>query len=225
MYTTILFDAHNTLINFAEAERESIRTVLNIIGFPNDNLIDEFKKINYLLWKQVEMGQLSKSELETARFKLLLPYQTFTENDYFIINYLYLKNLELHLNISKQRASVCRALSHKYNLIVITNGTKKLINHIFSSDCNGIFSDIFDSADTGYSKPDIRYFDFVFSKSNIKNKSEVLLVGDSLSADITGGHNYGIDTCWYNPRRKVNCLSFEPTFEISEFKNLLSILY
>lgn len=224
MYTTILFDAHNTLINFTGAERESIRTVLNIIGFTNDNLIDEFKKINSLLWKKVETGQLSKSELEIARFKLLLSYQNLTENDYSKINSLYLKNLELHLNISKQKSSVCQSLSNKYTLIVITNGTKQLLNKLFLADCKGIFTNIFDSMDTGYFKPDTRYFDYVFSKSNIKNKSDVLLVGDSLSADIAGGHNYGIDTCWYNPKRKINQLSFNPTFEISKFKNLLSIL-
>ena len=27
-------------------------------------------------------------------------------------------------------------------------------------------------------------------------------MGDSLTSDIRGGVNYGIDTCWYNPAGK-----------------------
>ena len=30
-------------------------------------------------------------------------------------------------------------------------------------------------------------------------KEEVLVIGDSLTSDMQGGHNYGVDTCWFNP--------------------------
>ena len=30
------------------------------------------------------------------------------------------------------------------------------------------------------------------------------MVGDSLTSDIQGGINFGIDTCWYNPNKIVN---------------------
>lgn len=28
------------------------------------------------------------------------------------------------------------------------------------------------------------------------------MVGDSLTSDMKGGEDYGIDTCWYNPSLK-----------------------
>ena len=34
------------------------------------------------------------------------------------------------------------------------------------------------------------------------NKKETLIVGDSLTSDIKGGIAFGLDTCWYNPKRK-----------------------
>lgn len=30
------------------------------------------------------------------------------------------------------------------------------------------------------------------------------MVGDSLTSDIQGGINFGIDTCWYNPNKIIN---------------------
>ena len=36
------------------------------------------------------------------------------------------------------------------------------------------------------------------------DKSQALMVGDSLTADIAGGNNAGIDTAWYNPKRVTN---------------------
>ena len=35
-----------------------------------------------------------------------------------------------------------------------------------------------------------------------KDRSRMLLVGDSQSSDILGGINAGIDTCWFNPSGK-----------------------
>ena len=45
------------------------------------------------------------------------------------------------------------------------------------------------------------FFDFAFEQVGHPNKEGVLMIGDSLSSDILGGHNYGLNTCWYNPKR------------------------
>ena len=51
-----------------------------------------------------------------------------------------------------------------------------------------------------------------------------MIVGDSLSSDIQGGINFGIDTCWYNPNKIINKTSIKPTHEISNFDELKSLL-
>ena len=33
--------------------------------------------------------------------------------------------------------------------------------------------------------------------------SGILMVGDSLTSDIQGGNNFGIATCWYNPKKRL----------------------
>lgn len=52
----------------------------------------------------------------------------------------------------------------------------------------------------------------------------MLLVGDSLSSDIQGGINYGIDTCWFNPTKQLNESQHKPTYEIAGLEELSGIL-
>jgi putative hydrolase of the HAD superfamily len=50
------------------------------------------------------------------------------------------------------------------------------------------------------------------------------MVGDSLTSDIQGGINFGIDTCWFNPNKVVNRSGIIPTYEISNLMELKDIL-
>jgi len=76
-----------------------------------------------------------------------------------------------------------------------------------------------------YTKPERPIFELAIEKSKA-NKEEVLMVGDSFSADITGGEMFGIDTCWFNPnkRRKPINPNIKPDYVIHEFTELLNIL-
>ena len=41
------------------------------------------------------------------------------------------------------------------------------------------------------------------------DRSRTLIIGDSLTSDIQGGFNAGIDTCWFNPKGKKRPEGFE----------------
>ena len=51
----------------------------------------------------------------------------------------------------------------------------------------------------GIRKPSADYFEYIFGKLDIQDKSEVIIIGDSLTSDMQGGKNAGITTCLYNP--------------------------
>jgi 2-haloacid dehalogenase len=51
-----------------------------------------------------------------------------------------------------------------------------------------------------------------------------LIIGDSLTSDIQGGANAGIETCWFNPNAKKNKGGPTPTYEIQELKELAGLL-
>jgi 2-haloacid dehalogenase len=56
------------------------------------------------------------------------------------------------------------------------------------------------------------------------DKKEVLIIGDSLTSDIQGGVNFGIDTCWFNSQRKPNETAMKITYEIYSLNELMHIL-
>ena len=50
------------------------------------------------------------------------------------------------------------------------------------------------------------------------------MVGDSLSSDIQGGINAGLDTCWYNPNHAENPGKVCPTYEIGSLEELYPLV-
>ena len=60
------------------------------------------------------------------------------------------------------------------------------------------FSGLFVSDKIGAEKPDPRFFTFCLQRSGFPAE-DVLMVGDSLTADIAGAFSVGMDGCWYHP--------------------------
>ena len=87
------------------------------------------------------------------------------------------------------------------------------------------FEDMFISEEMGAEKPTIQYFDAVFSKIPDFDKDTSIIIGDSLSSDIKGGINAGIDTCWYNPNRKIAPGGMNITYTISDLSEIENILF
>ena len=59
------------------------------------------------------------------------------------------------------------------------------------------FSDLFVSDDIGAEKPSETFFEEAMRRSGVA-PNEVLFIGDSLQADMTGALRSSIDRCWYN---------------------------
>jgi FMN phosphatase YigB (HAD superfamily) len=76
----------------------------------------------------------------------------------------------------------------------------------------------------GAEKPSPVYFDYVSSHIDNFDPKTTLVVGDSLSSDIKGGINSGIDTCWFNPHNKENTGSVIPTYTVNTFSQIIDIL-
>jgi 2-haloacid dehalogenase len=58
----------------------------------------------------------------------------------------------------------------------------------------------------------------------VTDKSEVLIIGDSLTSDMKGGVLAGIDTCWFNPMHKPNTFDIDVTYEIDDLGKIEGIV-
>ena len=50
------------------------------------------------------------------------------------------------------------------------------------------------------------------------------MVGDSLSADIQGGINFGIDTCWVNLKKDAPNDKIKPKYVVTKLEEICNIL-
>lgn len=55
-------------------------------------------------------------------------------------------------------------------------------------------------------------------------KDQVLIVGDSLTSDIRGGNNAGIQTCWYNPDHKKRYADVKIDYGIADLHEIYDII-
>lgn len=114
---------------------------------------------------------------------------------------------------------VLEALSRRSKLILASNGTNSVqLSRI--RNLQHYFCDAFISESMGCIKPDPAFWDIVFAKIDAK-PYECLMVGDSLSSDIVGAIEYGMDACWLNRDGRENTSGIAPAYTIRTLAELI----
>ncbi len=199
-YTTLLFDADGTLLDFHRSEREAVCDCFEFFGIPiSEEYLDKYSEINTIHWKMLERGEIEKKRLYSARWQAFFDFYGYDINAE-AISKMYLEKLSEKAYILEDAESVCRRLAEKCRLYIITNGNKNVQDGRMSRlEFSNLFLDKFISEEIGFEKPCIEYFNIVTSRIPDFDPRKTLVIGDSLTSDIQGGINAGLDTCWYNP--------------------------
>ena len=117
------------------------------------------------------------------------------------------------------------ALKERYDLYIVSNGVASTqYSRLKASGLYSYFKDIFISEETGFQKPQIEFFEYVFQRIPAFDSSKAIIIGDSLGSDIQGGVNAGIDTCWYNPKHLENTRKLPITYIVDSFDSILHFL-
>ncbi len=203
-YEILLFDADGTLMDFHRSEYEAVRESLEFYNIPSgDDIIQKYSEINAEYWRMLERGDIEKSKLYAARWQTLIEYYGFDANAQNISD-KYIERLAKKSYMLDGALELCQSLYGKYKMYIVTNGQKYIQRgRLFPSPLFKYFDDCFISEDVGYEKPSIKYFEYVAKSIPNFNAEKAIVIGDSLTSDMQGGINAGIDTCWYNPLEKT----------------------
>ena len=224
-YRTLLFDLDGTILDYSKSETAALYGAYDVVFStdPPEDLLPVYQEINSGLWKEFEKGTVTIQELKIRRFSDLFDYFKLNA-DSEAFSEIYLKELGEGGYLLDGALDVLKSCAGRFRIGAITNGIGNVQrSRIKKAGIGQYFETVIISNDVGIAKPDPGIFTIALEGMNLLKKDDVLMIGDSLSSDILGGINAGLDTCWIN-RHEEESGVIKPVFTISKITELMEIL-
>ncbi len=224
-YTHLLFDLDHTLLDSHESERLAYAHTMATIGLPDpDAHFDRYVAINHTMWASVEAGDLQPDEVRHRRFEQFAD-EVGIDADPHAMADAFVYGLGQFGDLYDGARTVLESLAGRATLAMITNGLSEVQRaRIERLGLSHYFHTVIISSEVGVTKPRREIFDLAFAGLGDPGAETALMIGDSLSSDIAGGRNAGIDTCWYNPRGLPRRDTDVVTHEIDDLGGLEAIV-
>ena len=181
--------------------------------------------MNKQLWRDLELGILTKSELVNTRFSKLFAHFGIEMDGVYLA-----ERYQTHLSLQGQSYDGAYALldsvtKQGYQVYAATNGIETIQrSRIARSGLDKFFTQIFISEQIGIPKPNVAFFNHIADQIVDFIYAQALMIGDSLTADVMGANHVGMDSVWYNPNHLDNQTEAVPTYTVSSYEDLLALL-
>lgn len=220
----VFIDIDDTLLDFTKCANDAIKSACNKFGVPyTTTLVDTFHPINLDLWHRLEKKEVTKEKLFDTRFQIVFD-KLGIKADGIAFETAFRENFHESAILVDGARDLLEYLRSKYKVYVASNASMhQQTNRMKRAGLDGYVDGYFVSEEIGFPKPQKEFFDACFKALPDVKPQDVVMIGDSLSADIKGACEYGLKTIWYNHRN-------EPTADVkcdyivsrlSEVKNIL----
>jgi YjjG family noncanonical pyrimidine nucleotidase len=201
-FDLILFDADGTLLDFAASERLAFQTCIqaHVEAARCEEVYRAYTAVGLPLWKALEQGSLSLTELRDRRWTELAR-QCSLAYEVAEISLAFVAELKRQAHVIDGAVEVCRALAESHQLGVVTNGFEEVQVARFAASTLADHIDFLVSSEAaGAHKPARAIFECALQRAGRRCSPErVLMVGDNFVSDILGAQRMGFSTCWFNP--------------------------
>jgi 2-haloacid dehalogenase len=224
-YQWLLFDADGTLFDYDKAEEKALGATFAELGLPfRAEYGPLYRRFNAQVWQEFEAGQITAERLRVERFQRLFGAVSL-EADPVRFSQRYLPNLALGSDLMPGARELLETLRPRYHLALITNGLRDVQRpRLERAGIAGLFEQVAISEEIGAAKPDPAYFAALFAHLGPLPREEALVIGDSLTSDVLGALNYGLDACWFNPKGLPADPRYPARYQIGALDELYSIL-
>ena len=249
-YDVLLWDVDGTLLNFSESEKWALREAFRSYGIEiDDEIIAVYSAINDSLWKKLERGEVEKQHVLLGRFQQLFrefsPTGKLAKKEIDVdklasvelteFQQKYQRNLGSVYYYTEDSLTLCKKLKEEGFLqYIITNGVEwTQRNKLHLAGFDQVMDDLFISEVIGYNKPDVRFFDAclgiikenAFFEEHKFDITRFLVIGDSMTSDMKGADNAGIDSCLYMPAEKNAEKETGVTYQIAKLWDVEKIIW
>lgn len=224
-YPWLWFDADGTLFDYNRAESVALQQAFQCVDVPFDEgYLAVYRRINQDLWQALEQRDITPAALPVRRFELLAEALQLACSP-ADLSAAYLDQLALCTELIDGACAVLHALQATCRFAIVTNGFRAVQrSRLARSAIREYITDVIISEEVGAAKPKPEFFAAAFARLGHPAKSDVLLIGDSLTSDMQGGVDYGLATCWFNPAGEPRPNGLPITYEIADLRELLDVL-
>ena len=225
-YKFLLFDLDHTLLDFDTAEDIALTQLLKEEGVEDIRAYkDYYVPMNKALWKDLEEKKITKQELVNTRFSKLFSHFGIEKDGVYLAERYQFYLAQQGQVFSGAMELLDSLIDRGYELYAATNGITTIqTGRLAQSGLAPYFNQVFISEQLQTQKPDALFYEKIGQQIAGFSKEKALMIGDSLTADIQGGNNAGIDTIWYNPHHLENHTQAQPTYEVDSYQALLELL-
>lgn len=225
-YKWILFDADNTLFDFTYSQRMALKETCLSFNVPySSEIFSKFVEVNNVIWQAYDENKITHEEIKLERFRRLFKISNTNNVNLEDFNIYFIDKLIEHSKLIEGTEEFLIKIFGKIKIAIITNGMKEVQRPRFENwALKSNIDKLFISGEMGHSKPNKEYFEFVHQNTENISKSEYLVVGDNILADVKGGKDYGFDTCWFNPTVNNKGKNKYADFEIKAINQLCEII-
>lgn len=225
-YRVILFDADGTLLDYERAQAHALQRAFAVFGLAYDpqSHLKQYRQISQAMWREYEEGRISADALRVERFRRLLEQGGITLSPEAFSD-RYLGELSQTSFVADGALELLARLHGRYLLGVVTNGLSSVQHaRVEHSGLAQYLGCVVVSEEVGFAKPDPRIFVCALKRIRHRDRSSVLVVGDSLDADVGGAVAFGVDACWLNLEGRQNTHGPFPAYQIRRLGQLEEVL-
>lgn len=227
-YRDLILDADGTLFDFARSEAAALARTLAPEGIAvDDSLLALYRAVSLELWQALERGETTPERLRVERFARLADRGDL-RFDVARAAAVYVEELAHGVDLLPGAEEALAALAELVTparMLLATNGLAAVQRRRFArSSIRHYFADLVISEEIGVAKPRAAFFAEALRRLGDPPRDGVLVVGDSLSADIAGAAAAGLDACWFNPQRLPLADGHRPRFVIADLAELPAVV-
>lgn len=202
MINTVLIDIDDTLLDFDLcAQWAMTATAKELEIHLPENTYDIFKEINAILWEKLEKKEITSDELYCVRWNMV-SQKLGIEFDGKQFEKTFFNLLSTSIIPVDGAVETLKYLKSKYRVFVASNGPyEQQVQRMKLAGMEQYLDGYFVSEQVGHSKPSKEFFEHCYRTVAVDSPKEIIMIGDSISADIMGASSFGMQSCWFNKKQ------------------------
>ena len=220
----VLLDVDDTLLDFGACSAQAVRESCGRFGLPYTRQLQEtFRQVTAQLWHRLEKGELTRQDIFDTRWAQVFAILGISADSRGFEASFHELLAQSHIAMPGAR-ELLAYLGEKYSLYAASNAPHAQQEYrLLAAGLLPYLRGIFTSEQIGAAKPDARFFQACLDALGAR-KEQVVLIGDSLSADIAGGAAFGIRTCWLKRTDERPACGQEPDWTAESLAQIREIL-